>query len=73
MNLSDMDGTDNAAANFDNSFSIGDIMQQQSNTGLDTEQGTTNATSVSSSNMSHAVEQTSRHLVGVILPKTAPV
>jgi hypothetical protein len=59
----------NEPTNIENSFSIGDIMQQQSTMGLDAGSGTMN-TSVTNS-MTPAAEQSSRMLIGVVLPRTS--
>jgi hypothetical protein len=77
MNLSDFRITDDIVssfdlppANFDNSFSIGEIMQQQSVTAIDPGSGVLNASATGSNNLSYAAEQSSRHLIVAALPKT---
>ena len=56
---------------FDNSFSIGEIMQQQSITVLDNAGSNEINASANNSTISHAAEQSSRHLVVAAFPKTA--
>jgi hypothetical protein len=65
LNLSDYQ-----PMNLDNSFSIGDIMQQQSMTAMDVGSNNNLSASANNSTMSHAAEQSSRHLLIAALPKT---
>jgi hypothetical protein len=76
MNLNDVVGMDDIAsiANnpipMDNSFSIGEIMQQKSIMNIDAGSGVMNASS-SANHMSHGAEQSSRQFMAVLLPKQA--
>jgi hypothetical protein len=76
MNFNDVVGLDDIATSFnnplpmDNSFSIGEIMQQKSTMNLDTGSGIMN-TSSSINQMSQGAEQSSRNFLAVILPKQA--
>ena len=76
MDLDDNGGLDLVTdliqpTNLDTSYSIGEIMQQQSTTAFDTGSGTLNTSVTGSQNMSHAAEQSSRNvIISAGLPKT---
>ena len=75
MNLDDVEGLDQITSvtpptNLDTSYTIGEIMHQQSTTAFDTGSGGVNNSISGSQNMSHAAEQSSRHLIIAALPKT---
>ena len=68
LNLSDLNF--NKPMNLDSSFSIGEIMQQQSMTALDVGSTENLAVSANNSTISHAAEQSSRQILIAALPKT---
>jgi hypothetical protein len=74
MDLNDDGGLDHVTdfsqpANLDTSYSIGEIMQQQSITAFDTGSGAANTSVTGSQNISHAAEQSSRNVIIAALPK----
>ena len=76
MNLEDVEGLDQILSQptntLDTSYTIGEIMQQQSTTtGINSGSGgAINNSITGSQNMSHIAEQSSRHLIIAGLPKT---